>query len=228
MPTIKRERTGSILKGALGGGMTGFAAAGPWGLLGAIPGAILGGLEKSDEEILQERLDRFLLKLREKKAKTLTEGKEAIGQQIGTAVGTVKAGAARKAAGTGRIADVESYTLPGEQMVYQQGSQVLKDFLLQTNRAFDAAELEAELGFAQRPLQTPVADYLLGMGEGAMNIKQSQDIINILTGQTQIPGLGATAPALRTYTPAKPSSFDIRSYLRETFPPRTMVPLARG
>jgi len=223
MPT----RFGNILKGAFGGGVTGASLGGGHPLAigaGALIGAVTGGIEKTDEERMQDRMDRFLAKLREKKEKTLREGRELIGQATATEAALATERAARGAAARGTTADVEAFALPAQQAAYSRGSRALKEFALDVSRAYDMPEIEAELGFATRELPTSAADYLLAIGEGVTNLKQTQQLIDILGSTGQIPRVSSQPPTLKNYKAPSTLSFDVLPYLRSKTRPR-IVPL---
>lgn len=214
-----------LIKGASGGAMAG---AGVGFLLGGGVGAgigagigALGGLigswgEQSPEEIRQERLARLKAMIQQSRTNAIARasgliktGRENLSSNIGGMQANVLASAKRRAIAAGRPDEVAAYAAAPTEAFATQGSQATKEYNLNAaqqiealNQGFDQADLNAEAGFADRPIEPNVSDILLNLGSSAADIAMKSQLVDAYKAHT-----GVASPA--SVTPVSPSSVSV-------------------
>ena len=170
------------LRGAAAGA-TGFLSGNPYiGAATTAAGFLTGFFESNPEDERRKRKAEYLKRLAEIKKKQITQGTEIIGKQTAGITAQSRQAAARRAASLGvEAGDVESFVLPAESQATVQGSRALQQFLSGTEREFSQAELEAEAGFADRPIEPNLTDTLLDLGSTALNVYGANERAKALT-----------------------------------------------
>lgn len=131
----------------------------------------------------RERYERLLSRLGEIRERTIQRGIAGITGQTQGLLAQGRTAAARRASAMG-LSDAESLMLPMEAQTSRAGTDAMRQYLQGVQGRFDEAEMEAEFGFAARPIpESPVismADTVLGVGAGALQYKQDMDYMNVL------------------------------------------------
>jgi hypothetical protein len=182
MPLTTGKTIGNVASGAAQGAMIGSVIPG----LGTVAGAAIGGgvqllsslFSRDPEEERRSRYAAYLEKVRELRTRALedletgtTTSLRRIGTQTVGLAGQDRAAAARRAIALGRSADAESFILPSQQKIYEQGSLATQNLLegaerrrSDINQRYLNAELDAEAGFQDRPIEPTLSDTLAEIG----------------------------------------------------------------
>jgi hypothetical protein len=166
--------------GAVGSdALLGFQMRGPWG---ALAGGVLGGISslfsKDPEKERQDRLNAYLAQIRQLREQSLgqldtdvNQGLKDIYQNTTNQAAQSRQAAARRATALGRSSDAEGFIQPLQQQIYGGGSQATGNLLeqqvalrKQIGNQYDMMEANAQGGFADRPIQPSVSDYLTNVG----------------------------------------------------------------
>lgn len=139
---------------------------------------------KSDEEIRQERIAKLRGQITAAKAKTLAEGSRLINEQTVRNQSLARQGGAARAIAMGRGNQAEDFAVPGEQRALTAGSESLRGFTADTNRAYDNQLLAAESEFAQRPISPDVGDYLIEGGDVLAQYGQGKEMLDLYKNPT--------------------------------------------
>jgi hypothetical protein len=166
-----------IFQGAAGGAAIGGSFLGPWGAAG---GAVIGGLGTalfggdSPEQQREKRKADYLKVLAGLRQKELVDATAAISKQTTGQMSNVRQAAARRFASMGRT-DAEAAINPAVSGVADIGSRTLENTTQGINRSFDQAQIDAEAGYANRPIEPSLTDTLLELGNASLNFKGTQD-----------------------------------------------------
>lgn len=155
-------------------------------LIGGVPGALIGGgigflssyFSKDPEQERQERMRRYLESIRRLRGEAITRFTSELGGQEQRLLAEGQQGAGRRATALGRSADAESFLLPVRGQILRETSAARERGLRQIEDDYGRAELSAEEGFADRPIQPSVSDYLMEIGGQALNFSLGQQAIS--------------------------------------------------
>ena len=175
-----------FLQGASGAGSAGFALSGGNPLI-AGGAALLGGiwvcLSKARMIFVSRRLNDLETYIANAKAGALANatslintGRTSLISQTGGMQSNNLAAAKRRAIAEGRPNDVSSIANPGTQQIATGASNALTSYnqasnqqLFDIGNQYDQEATQAQMGFADRPIQPSVSDTLLTAGTTAAN-----------------------------------------------------------
>jgi hypothetical protein len=171
-----------VFQGGAGGAGIGFGIGGPIGAgigfgVGALGTALFGG--DSPEQQREKRKADYLKVLANLRQQELTQATAAINQQTTGQMSNVRQAAARRFASMGR-GDAEAAINPAVSGVADIGSRTLENTTQGINRSFDQAQIDAEAGYANRPIEPSLTDTLLELGNASLNFKGTQDRANAM------------------------------------------------
>lgn len=172
----------NYLRGAGAGAAIGSAISPGIGTaIGAGLGLVASFFDKDydPEEERRRRRTELLAEIAKARTARLERGVKEIGQNTAGLMANVAADARRRAAAEGR-SDVEALILPGQSNVAEAGSNALRGFQTDTQNYFDQAQLEVEQGWAGRPIQPGITDYLEELGVAALQYKSAQDRVSAM------------------------------------------------
>jgi hypothetical protein len=154
----------------------------------ALGKGILDTLSRQREDRKQRgRYERLLKRIGEIRQRAYERGVKRIMEQTQGALAGSRMAAARRAAATGESA--EGFIIPAEGQITTAGSRAMSEFAERVGGQFDQAELQAEFGYADRPIpESPaigIADTLLSIGQAGLNYKMDQDYLGILKNAYQ-------------------------------------------
>lgn len=171
----------NAFRSTLSGAATGFGfGGGPWGAIaGGAVGFVSSLFDKDPEEERRRRRAELLAEIAKARTARLERGTREINQGTTGAMSNAAAAAAKRAASLGR-SDVEAFLLPGQSAIAEAGSNALRGFQTETENYFDQAQLEAEFGFAGRPIEPGITDYLEELGVAGLQYKSAQDRVSAM------------------------------------------------
>lgn len=155
------------LGSAFSSGVQGALAGSQFGSVLGIPGAAIGGgigllsglFSDNPADLAKQRWENFKKSLQEMKTNTLTEGSRLIGNQTAAARASATAGGRRRAIASGRDTQAESFILPAVGQAETTGANALNNFTFDTNRQFDNAMIQANMGEMNLPLPAQPSEY---------------------------------------------------------------------
>lgn len=190
---------GNALKGAAGGAGTG-AMFGPWGAaIGGVIGGISGALSPSNDDILGQRKSELQKKIRDIYDQRLQTGMSEIRKTVSGNLAMNKTAASRRALSLGKSGDAESFVLPGQSQITNQGAQATRQFATSNENARADANLAAEGAWAGRQIEPNVSDFLFGIGQSAFSHKQNQNLLDGMTTTQKESLAGDNASTIPNY-----------------------------
>jgi len=130
-----------------------------------------------------KRYQHLMTRIDDLRERSIKRGVEEIGGQTQGLLAQGRTAAARRASAMG-MSDAEPLMLPMEAQISRAGGDAMRQYMQGIQGKFDSAELEAEFGYAARPIQESpmlsLADTVLGLGAGALQFNQDQNYANIL------------------------------------------------
>lgn len=197
---------GNVIKGIAGGAGSGSLLGVPGAIVGGLVGGVLGLAGKSDEEIMAQRKKDLEARINKITDERIARGTADINKQTTGNLAMSNEAAARRAMSLGHTADAESFVLPGQSQVTNQGSQAMRQFLTSAENGRSDALLSAEAGFSNRPIEPNVSDFLLPIGLEAFKFKQNNDYLDTMK-QSNIDGNTLMDFQKRTQKPKNQWSF---------------------
>lgn len=168
--TGRRSRFGQSLGGAASGAMTGFALGGPVGAaIGGGLGLLAGALSESPEEQRERRLKAYRARLKEIKQQETTAAIQNISQATEGAQRRMTGGAERRAIAAGRTGDIEEVTAPIAAEIGNRSVGIRTQALADIENRYAQAELGAEQGMFEAPLEPTAVDYLQAIAPAAVD-----------------------------------------------------------
>ena len=166
------------LRAAIGMGGLGLTF-GPIGAgIGALAG-LIAGTGKTDIQRQEDKLNNLLAEIRKSKATVLDEGTQAINRAMGGALAQAAGGGTRRAAAAGRTAEAEGLILPAQAAIAGQGVEAQRQFIGETEAAYEQQMLDVERMKAGLPLEPGATDILSMVGEGATEAIQMVEKYNL-------------------------------------------------
>lgn len=153
----------------------------PFPVLAAIAAAGAIGKYFSDRSAAHEQQNRYntsLYNLDTQKKKTLAEGTRLINLKTKGQISRSRASTARRMQALGFSSEANSFILPSEQVLAEQGNQSLRDFLFSTNQFYDQQKANLDMGYAGRPIQAGLGDYISELAPAAISYAENQDFLN--------------------------------------------------
>jgi hypothetical protein len=163
-------------------------------------------LRKRQDARNQQALQSTLAMLDQRKRKAISEGVGILGNEAKGSVASARSAAMQRAAAAGRSGQSESYVLPAQESALAAGNDSITGFAQNTERQYDAAANNAEMGALDqslRPLpdQPQVGDYLMPIGAGLTKY-------GMLRQPNATPATDASAPAPIQASQTPPAAFD--------------------
>jgi hypothetical protein len=173
---------GGGISGAAGGAMMGTAIAPGIGTaIGAGLGFLSGLFGDSPEEQTQKKIEQGMKYLKEARRNTIITGMDRLSKNIAKSRMSSQLGAGRRALASGNSAEAESIIAPVVSRTEATGAEATNQFMESTNRSYDNAELQLQMEGLNTPLQPSVGDYLLPVGQAALNYKLNKDYVDTLS-----------------------------------------------
>lgn len=191
-------------KGAAGGAIAGSVIPGAGTAIGAGLGFLAGLFETDPSKQRDQQVQAGMAYLNAARRDAITTGMDRLSAMIAKSRMSATRAAGRRALGMGLGAGAaETMIAPAVSQVETAGGQMVNSFMDSTDRMYNQAEANLQMGAVGAPLEPGLTDYLLPAATAYATNKLNQDYIETLRNMAPPAANTSEAPADTAISPSR-------------------------